>query len=283
MNQSNQSENPVINRVRMWANKMSPSMDFFRLLRDEALPFILPVIHIAELKSDVPKKTWYDYVDGIIYLHVKNSNPKFQKSYEEIMGLVSEGFSELVNYAHSPDFQKVVLSKYQYRTDLINIGGGNQTKVNAKALFKFGSEYGEYAFEESTFKELKNRFLEVAKREYQITPPKESIQKNDGESGLTVKRLALLLYYQNQSINHHDFDTIAQTWGFLNGNKLSKTFSIFTDRLRRVGPHNYLNSTTQIMNRAKDFNWVLQRLPEEFKGRAEEELKYLKTRLLIEE
>lgn len=280
----NQSENPVINRVKMWADKMNPSMDFFRLLRDEIIPFLRPVILIADLKSDVPKKTWYDFVDGIIYIHVKNSNPKFQKSYKELMSLVKNGFSEITKHVHSPNFQKVFISKFQYRTDLINIGGGNQTKLNDKALSKFGSVYEEYVFDETTFKELKNKFLDVARREYQIPPPQESIHKNDEKgAGKTVKRLALLLYYQNPIINHHEFDTIAKKWGFLNGNKLRNDFSVFTDGLRRTGPCKEVNSQKQKMNRVKDFDWVLQRLPEEFKGQAEVDLKYLKTRLLTEE
>ncbi|MCS5491765.1 hypothetical protein [Algoriphagus limi] len=103
------------------------------------------------------------------------------------------------------------------------------------------------------------------------------------KDGVTIDRLALYLYFTNDKVYNHNFDEVARDYGYKNGEKLKKTFSVFTNAIRRFGKCIELESNTKKLNRIEEYNWAIERLPEDKKQKATDEMKILESRLTMEE
>jgi hypothetical protein len=103
------------------------------------------------------------------------------------------------------------------------------------------------------------------------------------KDGATIDRLALRLYFTNPHQYNHDFEEIAKDHNFKNGEKLKKTFSILTKQIRRNGNCRELESQIQKLNRIEEYKWAIERLPDDKKQMAIDEMKTLESRLTVEE
>lgn len=103
------------------------------------------------------------------------------------------------------------------------------------------------------------------------------------KDGATIDKLALLLFFSKGEKYNPDFEKIAKDYHFKNGKKLSKTFSVFTKQIRRMGPCKELESHTQKLNRIEEYKWAIDRLPLDKKQLAIDEMKTLVSKLTVEE
>ncbi|MDR7130338.1 hypothetical protein J2X69_002688 [Algoriphagus sp. 4150] len=111
----------------------------------------------------------------------------------------------------------------------------------------------------------------------------EASNSNSYREGATIDKLALLLFFERRKSYNHDFDKIAREYGYKNGNKLKKTFSLFTDLIRRNGNCKELESQVQKLNRIDEYKWAIKHLSEDKKQSAIDEMKILESRLTVEE
>ena len=103
------------------------------------------------------------------------------------------------------------------------------------------------------------------------------------KDGATIDKLALLLFFKKGEKYNPDFEEIAKEYGFKNGKKLQKTFSILTKQIRRNGNCRELESQIQKLNRIEEYKWAIKRLPDDKKQMAIDEMKTLESRLTVEE
>lgn len=103
------------------------------------------------------------------------------------------------------------------------------------------------------------------------------------KDGATIDRLALLLFFIKGEKYNPDFDNVAKEFLFKNGEKLSKTFSVYAKKIRRCGKCKELESHTQKLNRIEEYKWAIDRLPPDKKQMAIDEMNTLISRLTVEE
>jgi hypothetical protein len=294
-------ENPVIQRQLVWINRMKSQTFNDWLINGDVKPYLILAMAVAHCQKSTSKKTWFDFVDGIIGAFIKRLKPELDVPFQESWELTENGFKVVTSFFSSQDWQKAVIQKHQFRTDIIEIQKGIQTKITSKSLLALNQSINMLLMGKQSVLDLRRKFIKQVQEDYQqfSFQANSSIQNQVGpdpkmkkyKDGADIKKLALLLYYTHPSPNSHDFNSIANNYGFTNGVKLGKIFSIFSPaasnvhdaRLRRIGPCKEVNSDIQIKNRIRDFEWVIEKLPEDKKALAEDELKALRIRLIVEE
>ena len=167
-------ENPVIERQIQWMNKMM-SISFINFLKDKPKPFLEAAMIISYQDKSTPKKVWYDYVDGIIGLFSRAEFPSLKISLDEIETLTSSGFKEIIKYLERPSFQKKVIKKHQFSTDIISLSNQVQTVVDANSLANFRNSTNRFLLTESDVIELRNEFI-------------NKVKSNDGFSDKSIKK-----------------------------------------------------------------------------------------------
>lgn len=195
-----------------------------------------------------------------------------------IEGLIREGRLETAlerielireKYLHARDFNKIKGNSFRFSH--FNSYRAEQTELSSR---------GE-AFPDGSTDKVIFELNELAKaiREKQIKNPSPS-----RKDGATIDRLALLLFFIKGERYNPDFDKVAKEYQLKNGEKLSKTFSVFTKKdIRRFGPCKELESHTQKLNRIEEYKWAIDRLPPDKKQMAIDEMNTLISRLTVEE
>lgn len=158
-------QNPVIERIVFWGYAIR-SKSFNDYLKDKPSTYFHVAIIVAEQDKSIPKQIWFDYVDGLMLIVAFLKNPKQLLTDKEIESLLEPGLNVIIKYLKSPGFQKSVIGKFQFSTDSINIGGLNQTTIDADSLFKFNKAIKEFLIDEDSVKNLRMKFLEKKKEDY---------------------------------------------------------------------------------------------------------------------
>ncbi len=229
---------------------------------------------------------WHNFVDGVILIFTDSLVPKKENRLKEFDRLTKSGFRLIVEYFKNPKFQDAVVNRNQIGSDAILFDGLNQTQINAEVLSTFRQIQDIFVLSHKDVQKLRESFLNHKKGQYNFLQGKTNepiIQKKKYKDGASTKKLALLLYFKNEKPYNHDFDKIATEYGYKNGKKLADIFSIITEPIRRYKNSSELRSQIQKKNRINDYRWAIERLPEEKKKKANEEMKTLIASLSVEE
>lgn len=99
---------------------------------------------------------------------------------------------------------------------------------------------------------------------------------NISNKSLTLKEVALYLFYSGTNVNTKNRDNLAKKYGFENGNKLYQNYNFWSQKSNR---YHYPGSKQKLKNQIKRIEKVLDLLPENKKSRVVQELKSLRSHI----